>query len=593
MNRSVKFCAAWAAFGLCAAGMAQTLPSITATPAALSFNYQLGAATLPVAQALAIKRSPAGTALDFTVTAPVTSPWLIVTPSTGKTGTSVSVRVNPTSLPAGAYAADVQVSSAGAVDVATISVSLAIKNPPPRMTLAPASLPFAYLTDQSLPVDPQSMTVSTDGEPLSFTAAVSGGAWLTAAPALGIAVAGSPVTLTVSVATAGLLPGAYTGKVTLTSANASNKSAFVTVLLTVGPGMAVVSSIWPNAAPIGSNDQTITIRGRHLFKASVVQAGTTTLTIAWISTDAVLAVIPKASLLSATGLGVSVTNAPQAASTPDVNSTFTVTPLGPLIQAVGASVGVVNAASFKIDAPTPLVAPGEILSVFGSGLGPALLLQAAPAANVFPTSVGTPAAKLEFGTVSGTPPACGTWAAAPIIFAQANQINAVAPFALTSASSQCLRVTYNSISSAPVLFNRVTANPGLFTIDSSGRGQAAAFNYDAVKGYTLNSASNPAPKDSIVVLYGTGGGVTNPMPTAEGQVVPITGAAPVVVGVPTLTIGGEGASVLSITAVPGSIAGLMQLNVTVPSTVKTAKDAAVVLSIGGQTSSAFATLAVK
>jgi len=447
------------------------------------------------------------------------------------------------------------------------------------------------VTDQSLPVDPQYLTVATDGEPLSFTAAVSGGAWLAAAPALGIAVAGSPVTLAVSVTTAGLLPGAYTGKITLTSANASNKSAFVTVLLTVGPGMAVVSSIWPNAAPIGSNDQTITIRGSHLFKASVVQAGTTALTTTWIATDAMLAVIPKASLLAPAALGLTVTNAPQPASIPDVNSTFTVTPLGPLIQAVGTSVGVVNAASFKIDSPTPLIAPGEILSIFGSGLGPTVLVQSTPVAGVFPTTVGTPAAKVEFGTVSGT--TCGTLTAAPIIFAQANQINAVAPFALTSASGQCLLVTYNSISSALVPFTRVTANPGLFTIDSSGRGQAAAFNYDAVKGYTLNSAANPAPKDSIVVLYGTGGGVTSPLPTAEGQVIPTTGAVPTVVGVPTLTVGGEAASVQSITAVPGSIAGLMQLNVLVPSTVKAAKDAAVVISIGGQSSSAYATLAVK
>lgn len=592
MNRSVRICAAWAAFGLCATGMAQTVPAITATPAALSFSYQLGAITLPVAQALAIKRSPAGTALDFTVTVPVTAPWLIVTPSTGKTGTSVSVRVNPTSLPVGAYAADVTISS-GTSDPATVSVSLAIKNPPPKMTLAPASLPFTYVTNQSLPVDPQTMTVATDGEPLSFTAAVSGGTWLAAAPALGIAVAGSPVTLTVTVTTAGLLPGSYTGKITLTSANASNKSAFVTVLLTVGPGMAVVSSIWPSAAPIGSNDQTITIRGNHLFKASVVQAGTTTLTTTWISTDTMLAVIPKASLLSATGLGVSVANAGQSASVPDVNSTFTVTPLGPLIQAVGASVGVVNAASFKIDSPKPLIAPGEILSIFGSGLGPTVLAQSAPSGGVFPTTVGTPAAKVEFGTVSGSPAVCGTLTAAPIIFAQANQINAVAPFALTSASGQCLLVTYNSVASPLVAFDRVTANPGLFTIDSSGRGQAAAFNYDAVKGYTLNSAANPAPKDSIVVLYGTGGGVTSPLPTSEGQVIPTTGTPPAVVGVPTLTIGGEAASVLSITAVPGSIAGLMQLNVTVPSTVKAAKDAAVVLSIGGQSSTAFATLAVK
>jgi uncharacterized protein (TIGR03437 family) len=290
---------------------------------------------------------------------------------------------------------------------------------------------------------------------------------------------------------------------------------------------------------------------------------------------------------------VSVANAGQSASVPDVNSTFTVTPLGPLIQAVGTSVGVVNAASFKIDSPKPLIAPGEILSIFGSGLGPSVLVQSTPVAGVFPTTVGTPAAKVEFGTVSGSPAVCGTWVAAPIIFAQANQVNAVAPFALTSASGQCLRVTYNSIPSTAVTFDGVTANPGLFTIDSSGRGQAAAFNYDAVKGYTLNSAANPAPKDSTVVLYGTGGGVTNPLPTSEGQVIPITGAAPVVVAVPALTIGGEAASVVSITAVPGSIAGLMQLNATVPSTVKAAKDAAVVLSMGGQTSSAFATIAVK
>ncbi len=592
MRRSVKCCAAWAAFGLCTAGMAQTAPAITATPVALSFSYQLGALTLPVAQGLAIKRSPAGTALDFTVSVPGTAPWLIVTPSTGKTGTSVSVRVNPTSLPVGAYAAEVTISS-GTSDPAVIPVSLAIKNPPPKMTLAPASLPFTYVTDQSLPADPQTMTVATDGEPLSFTVAVSGGTWLAAAPTLGIAVGGSPVTLTVSVNTTGLLPGTYTGKITLTSANASNKSAFVTVLLSVGPGMAVVNSVWPNAAPIGSNDQTITIRGRHLFKASVVQAGTTTLTATWISTDAMLAVIPKASLLSATALGVSVTNAPQPASIPDVNSTFTVTPLGPLIQAVGASVGVVNAASFKIDTPKPLIAPGEILSIFGSGLGPSLLVQSAPSGGVFPTTVGTPAAKVEFGTASGSPAVCGTWVAAPIIFAQANQINAVAPFALTSAAGQCLRVTYNSIASTAVTFDGVAANPGLFTVDSSGRGQTAAFNYDAVKGYTLNSAANPAPKDSIVVLYGTGGGVTNPLPSSEGQVIPTTGTVPAVVGVPSLTIGGEGASVLSITAVPGSIAGLMQLNVTVPSAVKAAKDAAVVLSIGGQSSNAFATIAVK
>jgi uncharacterized protein (TIGR03437 family) len=146
-----------------------------------------------------------------------------------------------------------------------------------------------------------------------------------------------------------------------------------------------------------------------------------------------------------------------------------------------------------------------------------------------------------------------------------------------------------------VPFDAVAANPGLFTINSSGRGQVAAFNYDAVKGYTLNSAANPAPKDSIVVLFGTGGGLTSG-PMTDGQVIPIpttTDPVPTVAVMPTLTIGGEAAMVQSATAVPGSIAGLMQLNVTVPSTVKAGKDLAVVVSSGQQSSNAFATLAVK
>ena len=51
------------------------------------------------------------------------------------------------------------------------------------------------------------------------------------------------------------------------------------------------------------------------------------------------------------------------------------------------------------------------------------------------------------------------------------------------------------------------ANPGLFAFDGSGQGQGAILNPD----FSVNSAANPAPGDSFVIVYGTGGGITDPL----------------------------------------------------------------------------------
>ena len=556
----------------------QTQPTLSLNPTTLSFSYQVGAA-LPAEQKVQIKLSGSAAALDYTITVSAGSEWLIISQLTGKTGTSVGVRVNPTSLLAGSYAATVQVDATGVSAPVTFTATLLVKNPPPAMTAAPATLTFSYETGQTAPAA-QTVAVSTSGEPVSFTAAVSGGAWLALDRTSGIAMAGSPVTLTVTVAVDGLIPGSYTGRITLTSSNASNKAATVSVTLAVTAGTAVIGSIWPNAAPLGSNDATITIRGQNFFKTSVVNAGSTALTATLVSTTVLLAVIPKTLLASGEGaLAVTVTNAPKPASNA---ATFTVTAPGPQIQAV------VNAASFATGSTTPTLAPGEIFSIFGSGLGSATLLQAIPTGGAYPATLGTPATVVEVEVTTGA------WAALPIIFAQANQINAVTRFAMTPAAGRRLRVTYNSLTSSVFVFDAVAADPGVFTINSSGRGQAAALNYNATTGaYSLNSDSNAAAKDSIVVIYLTGGGATTPLPSPEGQVIPLSGTLPSLAGTVSVTIGGEGATVQSATLAPGSIAGLVQLNVTVPSAAKAGKDLPLVVVIAGRTSPATATVAVK
>ena len=70
------------------------------------------------------------------------------------------------------------------------------------------------------------------------------------------------------------------------------------------------------------------------------------------------------------------------------------------------------------------------------------------------------------------------WVAAPIILAQASQVNAVVPFAMTPTSGMKMRVTYRSHLGG-LTVDGVASMPGVFTMDSSGQGQAAVLNYNA------------------------------------------------------------------------------------------------------------------
>jgi uncharacterized protein (TIGR03437 family) len=557
---------------------AQATISLSITPGSANFAYTIGAATLPVAQTIQIKRSGSGAALDFTVSTIPSVPWLIVTPTTGKTGTSISLRVNPTSLPAGTYATVLQVDAVGASAPVTASVVLVVKNPPPTMTATPATLSFAWQTDAASGPAAQTISVTTNGEPFSVSVVAAGGTWLSVTPTLGVVLAGSPVTLTAAVDITGMTPGTYTGRITLTSLTAANKTITITASLTVTPGVAVITSVWPNAAPIGSNDTTVTIRGSHLFKNSVVKANSTDLTATWISSGVLLATVPKALLTAPAALQVTVVNAPQAAS----NALgFTVTPPGPLVQMV------VNAASFATATPKALLAPGEIITIFGSGMGPTTAILGAPVSNAFPTTLGSPAVTVEFEISS-------VWVPAPLIFVHANQINCQVPFTLPVGTDLKMRVTYNALTSSDFLFDGVASAPGIFTVDSSGRGQSAALNYDSAKlTYSLNSAANPVPKGGVLILYITGGGALNPAPATNGTLTPTAPPVPALVGVPSVTIGGEAASVLSATAVPGALGGLAQLNVSVPTSAPAGKDLPVVVTIGTQSSPATATVSVK
>jgi uncharacterized protein (TIGR03437 family) len=147
----------------------------------------------------------------------------------------------------------------------------------------------------------------------------------------------------------------------------------------------------------------------------------------------------------------------------------------------------------------------------------------------------------------------------------------------------------------------VAANsPGFFTLSQDGKGQAAARNQD---GITVNGPANPAPRGSIISLYGTGQGQVSPA-VPDGAGAPSTPAA-TTVAVPTsdaktcLTVQPSvcvaiGASFgdIQFSGLAPNYVGLWQLNVRIPTDSLTGNAVPVKVVINGTSSNLF-TIAIK
>jgi uncharacterized protein (TIGR03437 family) len=142
------------------------------------------------------------------------------------------------------------------------------------------------------------------------------------------------------------------------------------------------------------------------------------------------------------------------------------------------------------------VAPGEVVTLFGSGLGPQQGVQ--PQATLqSPYPAQAAGVQVTFG---GTP--------APLLWVQDSQINAVAPWSLTPGQNTQICVTYNNVNTNCLTWPVVPADPAVFTVDGV---YAVAENQDG----TQNSAQHPAPVGSIVAVWATGLGPVTP-PQADG-----------------------------------------------------------------------------
>jgi uncharacterized protein (TIGR03437 family) len=155
-----------------------------------------------------------------------------------------------------------------------------------------------------------------------------------------------------------------------------------------------------------------------------------------------------------------------------------------------------------------------------------------------------------------------------------------------------VEIEYRGVRSEPLTLPVAASRPGVFTVDGSGYGQGTILNSDT----SPNSAANPAERGSVVVVYLTGAGVTNP--TSEDGA--ITGAYPPIPRLPVsvwfedlMTGEGESAEVLYAGAVSGSVAGLLQINIRVPAWARLGSLVPFYVQIGADTAEIGFTVALQ
>jgi len=231
------------------------------------------------------------------------------------------------------------------------------------------------------------------------------------------------------------------------------------------------------------------------------------------------------------------------------------------------------------------VAPGEIVTIFGTNVGAPATTAAQPNANGY---IGTQLAG-TIVTFNGIP--------APVLSTGPSQVTAIAPYELTAASANVkgrmsgsrgrvvpeassssgatILVTYQGQSTATATVPVGASSPGIFTVNSSGvPGGLGVLNADG----SVNSVGNAAAESTNITLFVTGEGQTNP--GGMDGLISTQSTLPAPLLPVTVLVGGTAATVVSATEASGYVAGIMQVVVTLPSTQTTASYVPVTVQVG-------------
>lgn len=210
----------------------------------------------------------------------------------------------------------------------------------------------------------------------------------------------------------------------------------------------------------------------------------------------------------------------------------------------------VNGASF---ANIP-IAPGAIVSIFGSGLA-----GSAMSAPSLPLPVAMDNTSVTFNGI-----------AAPLFYVSSAQINAQAPFEMPPDGAVSIQVRRGGNLSSVRTANVAAVSPGIFILDRASGAGAVLHNAD----FSVVNSSSPARPGEYLVVFCTGLG---PLLTPVKSGVGAPNAA--VIYLPGVNIAGLPAYVSYAGLAPG-FAGLYQINVQTPAGLPTGVQPIQIFSLG-------------
>jgi FG-GAP-like repeat/Putative Ig domain/Beta-propeller repeat len=511
-----------------------------------------------------------GGSINWTAQVLPGTPWLSVsTPSgiaTANTPGTVNFAIDPTlaaGLAAQAYAGSIQVTSSDVVNSPLVfqlflNVGPAGSPPSPQTssggfvftanTLESSKAVFVYASSKT-PVAYQASAATTDG-----------GTWLSVNPSTGFSSASVPAQSVISTNAAGLAPGVYRGGVTYaflsnvvstvnitllvgtqgastttTTSSLSAPAAISTAAAGCAPTKLVASQTglvsnfaqpagWPTLLAVAVNDDClntvtdaqVTLSFSNGDPAQLMTFNNSTQTYVYTWTP-----VNVASQVTVAGLATA-----QGLASANVRITGEVRPNNPPILVANTPTHVFN----------PVIggslAPGSIVSIYGSNLAAASTPSSAPlGTNLGNTSV----------VIGGT--------YAPLYYVSPGQINAQVPFGLTPGNQYQVIVVANGIPTAtPATIQLTPAVPGIAAFATSDTGLFSQGEIIAqhAADYSLVTQASPAVPGESLIFYLAGLGATdNPVGTGQpASANPLSHAlAPV-----TLTLNG--------TVLPTEFAGL-------------------------------------
>lgn len=312
-------------------------------------------------------------------------------------------------------------------------------------------------------------------------------------------------------------------------------------------GQATVTLI--NRVSVVVQPATVSLLAGRTQQFTAIVSGTTNTAVTW-------SISPSIGTISATGLytapatflnEATVTVKAVSVAETSRSGTATVSLMLPPVAPPPSFTpeGVTNAASFRGSVAEGGISPGEIITIFGSNLGPATpqTLQLDSRGFVSTRLAGT---RVLF---DGTPGA--------MIVTSAGQISVVVPYNVEGLTSVAVTVEADGRASTQVPLPVAPAAPAIFTQNSSGSGPGSIIRQTG----ELITASAPAGVGEVLTLFATGEGATDP-PGVDGK--PTAAPLPLPKLPVKVVIDGVDVDPLYAGGAPGLVAGVLQVNFTMP-----------------------------